>query len=89
MDPDAIAPLIAMVGMGVFTLAGLRMFLAYRIKRIEAQGRGHPHELEESVADLRDQVHLLRGDLVDLQERMDFTERVLARGQGERPLGER
>lgn len=89
MDPDAIAPLIALVGLGVFTLAGMRMLLSYRIKRFEAQGRGHPHELEESVAELRDQVQLLRGDIVDLQERMDFTERVLTRGQGgERPVGD-
>ena len=89
MDPDTIAPLIALVGLGVFTLAGMRMFLAYRIRRFEAQGRGHPHELEESITELRDQVHLLRNDVVELQERMDFTERVLTRGQGnERPVGE-
>jgi hypothetical protein len=89
MDPDTIAPLIALVGLGVFTLAGMRMFLAYRIRRFEAQRRGHPHELEESITELRDQVHLLRNDVVELQERMDFTERVLTRGQGnERPIAE-
>lgn len=90
MDPDVIAPLIALVMMGAVGLVGMRMLLTYRIKRLEAMGGGRSPELEESLAELRDQVQQLRGDVVDLHERLDFTERVLTRGQhGERPVGDR
>jgi hypothetical protein len=89
MDPDAIFAMTALVGSGVFILLGLRMFLSYRIKRFETTKGGRSPETDEALAELRDQVHLLRGDIVDLQERLDFTERVLTRGQGsERAAGQ-
>lgn len=81
MDQDAVAALMATVMFGVFVLTGMKMFLAYRIKRFQAQQGDRPPELDEAIADLRDQMHLLRGDVEDLQERMDFHERVLTRGQ--------
>jgi hypothetical protein len=88
MDPDLFAPLLALVGLGTFSLIGLRMLLNYRVKRLQAQGGGgaQHRELAEGLAELRDQVYLLRGDVADLHERVDFTERVLARGRDEAKL---
>lgn len=84
MDPDAFAALVAFLGFGGFCLIGLRMLLNFKVKRLHAQGGGVPtRELEDGLAELRDQVYLLRGELSDLQERVDFTERVLARGQAD------
>jgi hypothetical protein len=89
MDPDLFAPLLALVGLGTFSLIGLRMLLDYRIKRFQGHGGGaQTRELAEGLAELRDQVYLLRGELSDLHERVDFTERVLARGRDEAKLPE-
>jgi hypothetical protein len=87
MDPDAFAALIAFLGFGGFCLLGLRMLLTYRIKRFQTQGGGS-RELEEGLAELKDQMYVLRGDLADLQERVEFTERVLARGRDDARLPE-
>ncbi len=84
MDPDAVFALIALLATSGVGLVGLRMLLSYRIKRLQAQGGGDaPRELGEGLAELREQMYLLRGDVADLQERMEFTERVLTRGQAE------
>jgi hypothetical protein len=89
MDPDAVFAMLALVGCGVFALTGMRMLLNYKIKRFETMKGGKSPETDEAIAELREQVHFLRGDVVDLQERLDFTERVLTRGQGnERAVGE-
>jgi hypothetical protein len=79
---DALGPIAAMVGMGTFTLIGLRMFWGYKTRRLELE-RSAPTEshVEELVEDLRAEIHLLRGDMGELQERVDFAERLLARGQ--------
>jgi len=83
MDPliaDAVAPLIAMFGFGAFTLIGLRMFLAYRARRLELTARGPSPHMEELVEELRQEVLALRADVGDLHERIDFAERLLAKG---------
>lgn len=78
---EAIAPLIALLGVGTFTLVGLRMYLGYRTKRLELSA-GHPStHLEDAIEELRNEVQGLRGDLGELQERVDFAERLLTRGQ--------
>ncbi len=89
MDPDAVFAMVALAVSGVFALTGLRMFLNYRIKRFETTKGVRSPETNEAFAELREQIQFLRGDVVDLQERLDFTERVLTRGPGsERPVGE-
>jgi hypothetical protein len=87
MDPDAVAPLIGFLGFGACCLLALRMFLNYRIRRLQAHGSGAPsRELEEAVGELKDQMYVLRGDLTELQERVEFAERVLARGRDDARL---
>lgn len=82
MDPDAVFAMVALFLLSGVSLVGLRMLLNYRIKRIQAQGGAErPRELEEGLAELREQMYLLRGDVTDIQERLDFTERVLTRGK--------
>jgi hypothetical protein len=84
MDPqiaDAIGPLIALFAFGTFSLIGLRMYLNYRARRLElADSAPSPH-LSEAVDELRQEVQALRGEVGDLQERVDFAERLLTRGQ--------
>jgi hypothetical protein len=88
---DAIAPLIALLGLGTFALIGLRMFLGYKARRLElSSGRGDAGRVDELVEELRNEVQALRGDLGELHERMDFAERLLTRGQeAQSPPGKR
>ncbi len=50
--------------------------------RIRGGGREKSDESQERVADLLDEIDRVRDDLVDVQERLDFLERVLPRGPG-------
>jgi hypothetical protein len=82
INPDALLAFTFLLMFGGASLIGLRMFLNYRIKRFQAQGgAAPPRELEEGLAELREQMYLLRGEVTDIQERLDFTERVLTRGK--------
>jgi hypothetical protein len=83
--PEEVAILIFMMLIGGFTLSGLKMFLNYRVKRFSQTGGGDTRQLEEAVAGLRDEMYGLRNDLTDLQERVEFTERVLAKGRQDNP----
>lgn len=64
-------PVVAVVGRSMQNLAKLRLEEA----KIRAGGGN-----SEEVQQLRDEVDQLRGELVELQERVDFTERLLAKG---------
>jgi len=94
VPPEIIDPLIALLallGLGTFSLIGLRMFLGYKARRLEtSSGRGEPGRVDDLVEELRNEVQALRGDLGELHERMDFAERLLTRGQNaESPPGKR
>jgi len=86
---DAIAPLIALVGLGTFSLIGLRMLLGYKARRLElTAGHRDPSGVDDLVEDLRSEVQLLRGEVGELHERVDFAERLLARGSGDEAASE-
>jgi hypothetical protein len=61
-------------------LVGLRLVLGHRDKRLAAGGEDL-RALRDEVQALRDEVLAVRGDVTDLGERVDFTERVLARSR--------
>ncbi|MDH5196030.1 MAG: hypothetical protein OEY20_02120 [Gemmatimonadota bacterium] len=78
---EAIAPLIALVGVGTFTLLGLRMYFGFKARRLEIEAGRTTGSADESIETLRDEVYRLRTDVGDLQERVDFAERLLTRGK--------
>lgn len=82
MDPDFVSAMVFLVAFGSFSLVGLRMFLKYRLERLKGSEVGGEavQRLEEAVGQLRDEVYLLRNDLGDMHERIEFTERLMARG---------
>jgi hypothetical protein len=89
MDADAVFAMVALLLVSGVSLGALRMFLNYRVKRLQAQGGTAPsRELEEGLTDLKEQMYLLRGEMADIQERLDFTERVLTRARDgeQRPI---
>jgi hypothetical protein len=83
----ALCAVIALVSASGVGLLALRMLLSYRIKRLQARsGAELAPELEDGLAELKEQMYLLRGDLTELQERVEFAERLLARERDDRRL---
>jgi hypothetical protein len=79
-DIPKVLALFFVFGGGFWVLAPLARALA---KRISGEHRQpvDPPALEE----LRDELHQVRGELAELAERLDFTERVLAKkGEADR-----
>ena len=84
MDPhiaEIVGPILALLGLGTFTLIGMRMLLTYRARRLEITAQAASPQLEGLVDDLRQEVQALRGDVADLHERVDFAERLLTKGR--------
>lgn len=84
MDPGAMAMLIPILGIliggvAIFTRSHLGHALADRI----AGRTGASPWLEAEVRELRGEVEALRGELIETQERLDFTERMIAGGKKE------
>ncbi len=81
---EAIAPLFAMLSIGTFVLIGMKMRLNAKV-RLQESGQsgdnGDSGRLTEAIEMLHDEVRAMRGDVVDLQERVDFAERLLTRGK--------
>lgn len=78
---DVLIPIfgILVVGLAILVKSDIGRALAQRI------GGGHRIDagLEEEVRQLRAEVESLRGDVTETQERLDFTERLLAAGKKE------
>ena len=83
MDPDAVAALFAVLTIGTMALVGLKMILNYRAARLSTGHDPRVERLTETVEHLRDQVEAQRGEIGELHERVDFAERMLAKGRGE------
>ncbi|HTS89072.1 MAG TPA: hypothetical protein VMG41_11320 [Gemmatimonadales bacterium] len=73
-------------------LTGVAMTVAavwgiVQIVRIRTERTAPARELANDVAVLRDQVEALHQALVEMQDRMDFTERLLTQGRADSPGG--
>jgi len=85
MDPilaETIAPFFAIIGVGTMVLIGMKLRYNYKA-RIAAQ-TGSSEDIDRlghAVEDLIDDVQSLREGLVDLNERMEFSERLLTQGK--------
>ncbi len=89
MDP--VVPIMGMVGailviLGGIGMVGLKIWSNHKLKMREAPGGGN-ERLTEAVQQLHDQVGSMREDVAELQERADFTERVLAEVRARKVIG--
>jgi len=85
MPPDVAGALVAVLGVvsvGTLVLIGMRMRFMHKI-----ESRNKPDELEQ-INDALDVLHednrSLREDVAELQERLDFHERLLTQPRDER-----
>ena len=81
MDPGVIAVFIPIVIFGgIFTLIGLKMRYSHmEDTRLGGSSQQEVEHLADAVDNLRSEVELLRTEFVEINERMDFTERLLER----------
>jgi hypothetical protein len=82
MDPgSAILGIAVMAGLVMITGLVTRSIIQFARLRAESR-QGGPEVLGE-IAGLREQVDELRHQLIETQERLDFTERLLTQGKSE------
>ncbi len=63
------------------TVLALALILRFRLKKKELEVRGSDPELRPAVDALRDDLNDTRAQLADMQERLDFAERLLTAGR--------
>ena len=83
MDPGQAIVAIAGMLTGIIT-TGVIAWAIVQGLRARYKGATLSPQVEEELAALRDQVDGLQQALAETQERVDFTERLLTRGQAER-----
>jgi uncharacterized protein YlxW (UPF0749 family) len=66
----------------VTTVGGIiKAAVSGKSRRVPGAERDALKRMEETLVQMRDEVSTLRQDVGELQERVDFTERVLTRGR--------
>jgi hypothetical protein len=84
---EILALVLPIMGLGGgLLLAGLKGWSNHKLKMREAPG-GDTERLFEAVQQLHDEVGSVRDDVAELQERMDFTERVLSEVKSRNAIG--
>ena len=74
---EALSALTAVGLIGTFVLLGMRMRMRHKETLAGSAGREELDRLADSVDHLNDQVEQLSADTTELQERLDFAERLL------------
>jgi hypothetical protein len=80
---DNIAVFIPIIALSIPVVAivfgGLQKLMRLRIEEARARAGGLGEGGEEELRALRDDLDRLRGEVGEMQERLDFTERLLAK----------
>ena len=81
LDPDVVGafvgPIVGVPGIIVFTA----LIIRFKLKKKELEMGGSDPELGAEVDALREDLNDTRAQLAEVQERLDFAERVLAAGR--------
>ena len=87
VDPGVIGVFIPIVAVGGgLAIAGMKMWFNHQLKMRETPG-GDNERLIEAVQQLQDEFGSMREDFAELQERVDFTERVLSEVRARNVIG--
>lgn len=70
----------AMLGIGTFVLIGMKMRFDHKAKMLQQpKGAEEVERLADAMDSMYEQTRALREDIGELQERLDFHERLLTR----------
>ena len=87
MYPNIIEPIMAVFGMlsiGTLVLVGMKMRYQYKSKMLEQPKSSEELErLADAMDSIYEQSRALRDDIGELQERLDFHERLITKGKEE------
>lgn len=72
--------------MGAIALLGFKMRFNHQLKMREAPG-GDTERLVEAMHQLHDELGSMREDIAELQERLDFAERMLSEVRSRNAVG--
>ena len=64
-------------------LLGWRMWLRSKTERLQLTGRNDLERLVEAVDTLHERLHYMQEEIGELNERVDFAERLLSKGNGQ------
>ncbi|UCD25741.1 MAG: hypothetical protein JSW51_07465 [Gemmatimonadota bacterium] len=81
---EAIGPLFGITAVGILVLIGMRMRYKYKIDSMQRPSSEQANRLTEAVDGLYEQAQALREEVNELQERLDFHERLLTKAKQER-----
>ncbi len=85
MDPNIIEPIMAVcvtIALGTFTLIGIKMRYQHKAKMLEQpKGAENLERLTDAMDSVYEQTRALREDVGELQERLDFHERLLTKAK--------
>ncbi len=94
MTPQNFETLISVLGVLAFSgmvLIGLKVVLNAWVKKKDLPRSGDVAKLTEAVESLREETEVLRdqlgGEMAEVQERLDFAERLLTQGSYEQSRG--
>jgi len=83
MDPRVLGVMIPIIALSIpvaaIVFGGLVKLKRLQIEEARAKAGGLGAGGEEELHQLRDELDQLRGEVSEMQERLDFTERLLAR----------
>ena len=80
LGPDAMVMLSIMAPLAFGSIIVTALIVFFKLKKKELEMRGNP-ELGPVVDALRDDADDTRAQLADIQERLDFAERLLTAGR--------
>ena len=87
MDPNIIEPIMAVFGMlsiGSLVLVGMKMRYTHKAQMLEQPKKSEDMErLVDAMDAIYEQSRGLREEIGELQERLDFHERLLTKGKDE------
>ena len=85
---EVIGPVMVLTTIGTIFLVGMKMRLSAKVQLQQGSKSEDVERLADAVDGLHEEVRMLREEYTELQERMDFAERMLATGQPRKALGE-
>ena len=77
LDPDVVIAILGPIVGFPSAIVVMVLIIRYKLKKKELEMRGSNAELGPVVDALRDDVDDTRAQLAEMQERLDFTERLL------------
>ena len=81
MDPGILVPITLFISIAVVPIVFTALIIRFKLKKKELEMRGSDPELGPEVDALRDDLNDTRAQLADMQERLDFAERLLTAGR--------